>query len=249
MSTEPISALDLVRPTLDAMPSADVRVPNLRVAVYHQDTNDLKTLVAMADVSDRLLRVGLDAQQLAALPVALDASRTAQSAWVVSTDRSKPVAQKEREQSGFAHRSEMVAACRWNLRKSRSVQAALDVINEGDGVPDLVQDLKDTAAVTEANLPAFDKDESFDAKTAIERARSLAEEIAAGQSAFATDRDSAGAKDLRDRAWTWLWNIDSEIRAAARHAFRNDPEMLARFVRPTHTRRAPAKEDRGDGQA
>ena len=116
-----------------------------------------------------------------------------------------------------------------------------------EGIPDLVQDLRDTAAVTEANLPAFDNDETFDAKIGIETARTLADEIAAGQSDFTINQDSADAKDLRDRAWTWLWNIDVEIRAAARHAFRNDPEMLARFARPSHTTRKPKKAQDGDG--
>jgi hypothetical protein len=246
MADQPLSSLELLRPELDAIPSADVRTPNVRVAVYHQDTNDLKTLVARDDIRARLLAVGLEQSTLTALPVALDASRSAQSAWVVSTDRSKPTAQRDREQRGYEHRSEMIAACRWNLRANRAVQAALDVISEGDGIPDLIQDLRDIGALTEANLPAFARDETFDAKEAVETARSLADEIAAGQSSFTTDEGSTKAKDLRDRAWTHLWNLDSEIRAAARHAYRNDQEQLARFVRPTHATPKRKKQEAGD---
>jgi hypothetical protein len=234
MADQPLSSLELLRPELDAIPSADVRTPNVRVAVYHQDTNDLKTLVARDDIRARLLAVGLEQSTLTALPVALDASRSAQSAWVVSTDRSKPTAQRDREQRGYEHRSEMIAACRWNLRANRAVQAALDVISEGDGIPDLIQDLRDIGALTEANLPAFARDETFDAKEAVETARSLA------------DEGSTKAKDLRDRAWTHLWNLDSEIRAAARHAYRNDQEQLARFVRPTHATPKRKKQEAGD---
>lgn len=239
MAYNPHESLDSLRELLLAIPASDVRSPDVRMAVYHQDTNDLATVVAAPVIAAKLQSVGIASDRLESLPVALDACRMAQSQWVVANDRGKPEAQKEREELGYAHRSEVVAACRWNLRDNRTAMATLGVIAEGDGIPDLIQDLRDVAVLAEANVAAFEKDESFDAPAAIETCRSLASDITAGQSAFATSAEAAAARDLRDRAYTWLWGIDADVRAAGRYAFRNDPEQVSRFYRPR--RQTPAK--------
>ncbi len=160
----------------------------------------------------------------------MDAARAAQSEWVVLRDRSKSEAQQEREQRGYAERAELLAACRFNLREERAAQGTLSAIAQGEGVPDLVQDLRDLAELVERHRPAFAADQSFNADEAPELARSLAAEIEAGLSSERLSTSQAAAKLLRDRAYTYLDDLVAELREAGRYAFRKDSAVAARFA-------------------
>lgn len=172
--------------------------------------------------------------------LAVAASRQAQSQWVVIRDRGKPRAQHERERAGIVLRSEISAACRWNLRHDRAAQAVLDDIARGQGVADLIQDLLTLAALLDRHESAFDPDETFDAPAHAEAARSAAEEITAGLSESRLTADRDAAKDLRDRAYTHLTKLVSALRDAGRYAFRREPQRAAAFG-SEYQRRAHAR--------
>ena len=69
------------------MPEITLDVP---VAIRLQEANDVATLLEDATVRDRLVRVGIPVEKLAALPVEITALRTAQSVWTVTRDRTNP---------------------------------------------------------------------------------------------------------------------------------------------------------------
>lgn len=126
----------------------------------------------------------------------IGATRAAQSQWTVCRDRSKDEAQRKREESGATLRSDLLAACRFNLRDDRTALATLGAISQGDGVADLVQDLSDLATLIEQRRAAFERDKTFDPSKRAEAARSLSSEIAAGIRGGAYDYGS----DCCDRA-------------------------------------------------
>jgi hypothetical protein len=225
-----MSELDTLRPTLDAIAVDEIREPDLPIVVALQEGNDLHTSIQKDDAWNRLLAVGAAPASLEGLPVAVAATRQAQSEWTVIRDRGKPQAQRDRETAGATLRADLVAACRWNLRDDATAQAVLDEIVQGEGVPDLVQDLLDLAMLIGRHETAFDGDETFDVATQAEAARSMAGEISAGLSEGKTPGDHQAAKLLRDRAFTHMDRLMTELREAGRYAFRKEPRRAAAFA-------------------
>ena len=224
-----MTELETLLPMLQALAPADITEPDVPMAVALQEAHDLHATIATGDTFDRLMQVGIDPAVLEALPVAVAATRQAQSQWVVARDRGKPQAQRDREQAGVELRSDAVAACRWNLRRDPTALAVVDQIVQGDGVPDLVQDLLDIAALIERYEAAFDADETFDAPAVAEAARSAAAELTAGLSESRTPGDHQAAKDLRDRAYSYLAKQVTDVREAGRYAFRKESRRAAAF--------------------
>jgi hypothetical protein len=106
----------------------------------------------------------------------------------------------------------------------------LSVIQEGEGVADLVQDLDDLAMLIVQYLPAFASDQSFDAPARAEEARTLGAEIRAGLSQTRQPGAQDASKDLRDRAFSYLDDLTSRVRESARYAYRKEPAFSARFA-------------------
>ncbi len=223
--------LEALRGQLSAFDADMIDEPRMPIAVALQEANDLAILLAEdASVAAQLEAVGLDRAVIDGLRPAVGATREAQSRWVVLRDRSKPAAQKEREARGEALRSELLSAARWSLREDEVALGTLSAISEGDGLADLVQDLRDLAQLVERSRAAFAADRTFEAAASIEQARSLSDEISAGAGTAKLDGEAASARELRDRAYTHLATLVEQLRAAGRHAYRKDDRMRKRFV-------------------
>lgn len=221
--------LEAMRSVLSSIASVDVDEPDIPVATVLQEAHDLNALLREPRVRTRLLEAGLGGAELEKLPIAEGALRAAQSEWAVVRERGKSDAQKDREARGAALRSELVAACRWNLRDDRKAMAVLSAVQEGEGVADLVQDLEDLAALASLHLQRFVADQTFDPVAQSEAARSLAAEIRAGLSESRQTTPQDAAKELRDRAYTYLDDLSARVREAGRYVFRRDPVTAARF--------------------
>lgn len=242
-----MTELEILIPVLQALALADIIEPITSMAVALQEANDLHVVVQADDTWERLVKVGTDPSVVDGLLTAVAAARQAQSQWVVVRDRGKPQAQRDREQAGVELRSEIVAACRWNLRRDPAALAVIDQIVQGDGVPDLVQDLLDLAALLGVQEAAFDGDETFDARAKAEAARGAATEITAGLSESRTLGDHEAAKLLRDQAYSHLAKLVAEVREAGRYAFRKEPRRAAAFG-SAYMRKAKARSRRRAGK-
>jgi hypothetical protein len=247
MSSSPLSTL---KPTLMAIEAASVRRSTVPMAVALQEANDLAVFVAGSEIRKGLLRVGLEEAVIEALPEAVAAAREAQSEWVVARDANKGDGKAERIEQGEALRSDIAAACRWNLRKDRAGLAVVSAVMEGDGIEDLIQDLNDLAELVDRKRSAFTADKTFKATVKAEEARSLAAELTALTSAERNAPASPEAKDLRDRAYTHLDDLVRQVREAGRYAFGDEPEAYGRFVSDyLRRRRARAKKASAEAQA
>lgn len=222
-------SLEALTPQLMSIALDQLELPNLPISIALQEAHDLNTLVGNPEIRERLLAVGLPKAELTALPKAIAATREAQSAWIVVRDRTKSDAQRQREEAGDTLRAEMIAAARWNLRNDRVAQATIDAIAEGEGVEDLVQDLVDLAALVERQADRFESDTTFDAAEQIEAARSAAKTIEMGLSRARLARTQEEAKELRDRAYTYLAARVSAVREAGRYAFKKEPALSGKF--------------------
>lgn len=135
----------------------------------------------------------------------------------------------EIETEAASLRRRMLAASRFNLRDVREAQVALATIRGGNGVDDLVQDLFDLASVCVKYAPAFDADRSFDVDEHIDKARTLGRRLSHVVSSVRLGTDATAARELRDRAFSYMQELVNEIRFAGRYAFRDDPISVARF--------------------
>jgi hypothetical protein len=239
--------LEALRPILETIPIADVDEPDMPMPVLLQEAHDLYEIINDDPVRSDLIAVGIDAQQIGQLPDIIDATRAAQSQWVVVRDRHKAQAQQAREQQGHELRGELLDACRFNLRRDKKAMETIQDINEGEGIPDLIQDLVDIATLIDGHLGAFVADTTFDAPAKAEEARSLSADIETGTSVEREGTTREDSKELRDRAFTYLAQQVSELREAGRYRYRNDPRQRARFS-SAYERRQRRRQSRGKGE-
>ena len=237
--------LETLLPTLEMIDAADVDAPSLPIAVALQEAVDLAKYVEQSDTRERLLAVGLHAETLDELPIAIGAAREAQARWVLVRDGAKSSEQSKLETDGIRLRTRIARACRWNLRDRPVAIATLDAIMAGEGLPDLIQDLLDLAALVQAQPAAFAGDSTFDPASTAEQARVLARSISEGISEARADQAKRDAKLLRDRAYTHLDDQVAAVRAAGRYVYADDPSTQLRF-RSAHRRRLRRRASEAD---
>jgi hypothetical protein len=233
----PNSDLEALRPVLDALPLEDIDEPDLPMSVLLQEAHDLYAIVKDEPVRSALVAVGVEPEQIDTLDNVINATRAAQSQWVVVRDRHKEQAQRDREEQGYTLRGSLLASCRFNLRKRKKAKATIQAIAEGEGLPDLVQDLVDIAQLIDDHRDAFARDTTFDAGTKSEEARTLSAEIQAGLSSERQGETREQSKDLRDRAFTYLNTQVSDLREAGRYRYRDDRQQSAKFASAYERRR------------
>ena len=212
--------------TLD---ESEVHAPNIPIAVALQEASDLSVLLSDNEVASTMATIGVHAEQIERLAQLIEVCRDAQSQWMIARDRSKDQAQKEREAAGADMRTELIAACRWNLRENNTAQATLSAIASGAGVADLVQDLADLGELILKHAASFAMDSTLDPTKTAETAHSTAAALADGLSGERYDQTQRKAKALRDRTYTLLADEVTDLRGAGRYAFRNTPKMLRNF--------------------
>ncbi len=237
--------LTALKSTLLAIQAADVIEPEIPFAIAAQEWADLATVVGAPAVREKLLSVSLSATVLDTLERDIDAARAAQSEWMELRDRSKSQGLRNLEEKGYALRQNLLQSCRWNLRHNRIALATLTAIAEGEGVADLIQDLLDLAHLIEKQAAVFAGDQTFNAQTAVQEARSVAGDLQAGTAAAKLTTEQTAAKDLRDRAYTYTADRVSQVRMAGRYVFRNDPAMASKFA-SAYRRRQRRRTTTGD---
>ncbi|MEO7111809.1 MAG: hypothetical protein ABI183_15310 [Polyangiaceae bacterium] len=218
---------DAVLAQAKALAAADVRVPSIPVDRLIGEARALeKVATAQANV---LVQVGVEKSLIAALGPRAAALTEAQATLVVARGKVRTKPEIALEKEGVSLRSDMVADGRYALRSDDNAQATLNYIQEGEGLDDLVQDLKDLTAF-------FTKYERELGRVVSDRTkkRTRASQVAASLEAMVAERRAADAqggaeKDLRDRYATLLEQAMSEVRAAGVYVFRKQPDVQAKF--------------------
>ena len=151
--------------------------------------------------------------------------------------------------AGTVVRRDLFDSSLYALRNNDDALAIVARIQEGEGVADMCQDLKDLAALTEKYRAEFDRID-FDVEIA-KRARALATEVLTGHAAATTKKVSIEMKEIRDRAFTHLNDAVDEVRAAGLFAFRRDTDSsrLAKFRSAYAIRRESRRKTRSAASA
>ncbi|TDP75925.1 hypothetical protein [Bradymonas sediminis] len=223
--------LDLLTPTLQKLSSAEVRPPSgMPISTFLAEAETFNSLIARTDVSDGLKKVGTSDERLAILPTAVQAARQAQSVWAQQRGRRNSEVFNEAIKRGEALRTQALKACKWNLRHDAEIQANLKFIRQTGSIATLAQDLHDLARLLEMYPLAFESDQTFDSSSVVIEARQIASTLMDEKSEYHHGISQHSAKDMRDRAFTYLNELLSEFRKAGEYAFRDNPEMAKRFT-------------------
>lgn len=198
---------------------------------------------------DRLVAVGVERKLIQSIPERAQAAAGAQAVLDNVRGRKRTTAELEYERKGVQLRSDIVAAGRYALRDNDKAQSTLDVIQEGTGLDDLVQDFPALGVFLTTYSDAFVRiglDPVALKKQCDELAANLQKVVVARR---AGDDEEANALLIRNRACAYLWDAMSEIRSAGVYAFRNDPDVQPYFRSAYRARHRTAKPETPDAPA
>lgn len=229
------TALAAMRGRLDDLPAEEVRPPT--IPVDNLVAEALALSVTATSVRDDLVAKGLPPEQIDNLPTYAHGLAEAQAELNAIRGLKRSEAEINLEAQGVELRAEMIADGRFALRKNRDAQAALDRVQEGTGLDDLVQDLKDLAAF-HGRFASDLETIGAEPKVKAERARKVAGELEGYVARRrGADGEEVGALDTRDRAASLLIETMAEVRAAGAYAFRKNPRVLVKFRSAYNARR------------
>lgn len=169
---------------------------------------------------------GFDLAHLTDLPAKIEALGDAERAWQQARHAPKQAGglgaqRKEAE----ALRSALMGALRYLLRKDAGAQAELDRIAEGEGLADLIADLADLRVLLDRH-PGIADGAIGVPEDVSERLAGLAARLKKGSSTA----EAAALQERRNGLFLLVEESVSELRAAARYLFQQDPKRLAPFL-------------------
>lgn len=206
---------------ITAIPTEDVKQPNMPVGEAVQEAENL-TAWAKEDKA-ALTKAGLDWALVEDLPLRAGACRYAQSIWARDS-QSREEAQlewKEKSPAAFALRDELLHHYTFGFRKQPDLITKVQAIREGGSNADMLQDLSDLNVLGQENKDLL-KAIGLDLKllnTAAETADELSALLAKANGEVSEDDN---AKELRDRAFTYMKLAVDEIRTVGQYVFYKD---------------------------
>lgn len=163
-----------------------------------------------------------DVEAFDAIPHLLTALGEAETDWqrkrIAKQQKSLVALRKEAEE---ARRKVMVVG-RYRLRKNASAQLELDRIAEGDGLPDLIQDLLDLADFIGSNMDVMTRDKNITEATP-GQLRETAQALNEGED---DSEPALKALEHRNKVFVALDVALREVRAAAGYLYADDPKRL-----------------------
>ena len=214
-----------VREAMNNLPNTASRSrPTAPITALLADARELFTVARRSGT--KLVRAGLDRRFLEELPHRIELVERAQKAWERQRSRTEPATLQRTREDAQQLKTDMLAAGRYVLRNDSSAQRQLDQIAEGEGLEDLIADLRALAGFwTKRSVQLASSDL---AKDAPERALALASRLTLA-SRGAAEASHAEAHSHRNRALALLDEAVHEVRSAGRYVFRDAPERLALF--------------------
>lgn len=204
------------------MDAGVVQSPNMPIHIMTQEAEDLSHCASQD--SEALGAAGLDLQMIEALQPASGALRYAEGEWnkVRSSRADSQQRWNDESPAAFGLRDRIVHAYLFAYRNRPDVLSRVRAMAEGSTSSDMIQDLVNYSALGKEHPEELDKI-NFD-KTLLETAAATADRMAdlLGEA----NADSAlekSARDIRDRAFTRLRQLMTEIRDYGKYVFyRND---------------------------
>ena len=216
--------------TLEAIPAADVKQPNLPIDVFLQEAEDL--VVWAVDDKEALEAKGLVwTATVEDIPARAGALRYAQAVWMKERYSQEEAIRQWKEQSPQAYqfRDDLLADFRFAYRKNPELISRVRAIAEGRGDADMIQDLSDISVLGKANptpLEAINYD-----MTVLDQAETMSGDLADVLAlANGSRMESSKAKETRDKAYTHLKETVDEVRDFGKYVFRKEPQRYQGYI-------------------
>lgn len=216
--------------TLLLIEDEELKAPNLPIDVANNETLYLYQIATRE--KDILSPSGLDLNLISDLPTRVGALRYAQALWnKVFKDRSAAEEQwNVLSKEAFDLRDELLHYCKYAYKNNKSLLETVYRINEGASSADMVQDLIELAVLGKENTSKLEV-VGCDI-TKLDRAEQLAEEVGILLSKVNDDRSNGDkpAKEMRDRAYSYLKQAVDTIREAGRFVHWKDEEKAKQYA-------------------
>lgn len=226
-------ALEQFLPIFGAIPTEHVKSPHIYIGTFLSTASQLVPVVAQ-DI-DKLTKTGLREDVLRNYPTAVEALRVAE----VFLNKSRFVTEEahtEWEQKApvvYDYLEEMECAYRLAYRRLPQIKALVQQILESRSSQGGINELLSLVELGESNIQQLIAI-GFDI-TKLQKATYLAKDL---QNIYLNsvkhDAKTEAARDMRDRAYTYLEAFVGDIRAAGRFLFWDQPEMYGRYTRVYH---------------
>ncbi len=204
--------------------------PDIPAAVYLHEGDQTVALLADPKIGPTIAK-HLEMPDVAGqLTTRIATFREAQQGWWLKSSRRKPEDQATDEVDLAERVAEGLAQLEWWGRRDRLLQDNIEKLREGTGIADLLTDGDDTAKLLDDHSARFPADGDYNPGAAASDLRDLTARVRAGQIGFHLDTTQAKLVETRDRAFAWCDELLTEIRAAARFAFRKDKATASRFT-------------------
>jgi hypothetical protein len=205
---------------------------------------EIMAAAAMEDVAT-FTGIGFDTAKISELSMAVGALRFAQARLIAATGELKEASRQwdEEEPMGYELRADMLAAASYALRDVPNAMKAIKRIREGSGGADMIQDL---IALSELGKKYLEQMKSINYDVAkFDSAAQMADALGGLYAKAFVEKSTSEAKDLRDRAFTYMRKIMSDVLHAAEYVFRKDPERLS-YYHSAYRSRQNAASDNAD---
>jgi hypothetical protein len=213
-----------------ALTADQVTAPNIPHAVFQEEAGAMIAEIERNDaLRERLYKTRVTPAKVGHAKVLLAALLLAQRAWNrvrAGRDAQELVDAVERAE---ALRADILEAVDYDLKGDRVAEGRIAAIREGEGVPDLIDDLGDLKVLLADHEAVMRADELFDYDQSVRDIDDVLEIILPLRSDKVFDAERVRAKDTRDRAWTLAIAAIRELREGGRRAFSKDPASLAFF--------------------
>ena len=220
---------ELKKNEIAAISDEDVKLPNMPVGEAIQEAENLSEWCA--DDKAALTKAGLDWTLVDDLPIRAGACRYAESLWKRD---SKTSAEAEKEwklksPEGFDLRDRLVHHLTFAFRKDPELQAKVQTIRQGSSRADMLQDLSDLPVLGKSQ-PKLLKKIGFDMKM-LDQAAQMADDLSAILALVnGDDGVEDNAKEMRDKAYTYMKQAMDEIRETGQYVFWRDEDRKKGYV-------------------
>jgi hypothetical protein len=190
----------------------------------------------------KLKAVGLDPAEIAALTAAVGAVSYTQAKFIAAMGEMKDAARQwsEEEPQALELRADILAAAAYALRNVPDAVRAVRRIRQGSSGADMIQDLQSLAELGRKYQKEL-QTINFDGKL-LDTASQKSDALRKVYAKASVEKATAGAKDLRDRAFAYMRLCMAEVLDAAEYALRKDPSRLDYYHSAYRSRRSGSSE-------
>jgi hypothetical protein len=216
---EHLQVMQGIKERAEAIAEEDVLEPELPVMIFIKEVG-----IAASGAREHFLdlaKVGFKESMIQTLEADLAALSSAQALWNTERRGGRSEAAQQIVDECEECRLDLLSASDLALRKQAAGQRRISLIREGEGLADLIADLKDLALLI-TDFKALFLEINLDVDQAPKQAVQLAGDLQNVLSTEKVGKTLTGYKALRDRCYTLTKESLEEVRSFAARAFRKD---------------------------